>query len=281
MTPGLPSTAGMSIGQSAVLACLLEVSAPKPGNVHRGADFDDLTLDQFLVSAVAIGPAMDRADRTPLGRTILDAVEATRRAVGTNSNLGLVLLLAPLAAAARDVPLAAGVRDVLSRLTSADARDVYAAIRLARPGGLGRADRHDVAGPPPENLLDAMQLAADRDLVARQYVDGFHEVLEEAVPWIRSGLDRGRTLAEAVVHAQMRLMAAHGDGLILRKCGPAVSAEAAARAAAVLASGGPGEENYHAALADLDFWLRADGRRRNPGTTADLLGASLFAILRE
>ena len=95
MADSVPS---LSIGQCATMACMLEATAAKPGNVHRGADFDDLTYLDLLMSGVAIAPAMEAAaSGTSVGKTILDAVRATRAVVDTNTNLGIVLLLAPLA----------------------------------------------------------------------------------------------------------------------------------------------------------------------------------------
>jgi triphosphoribosyl-dephospho-CoA synthase len=271
----------LTIGQCATLACLLEVTVPKPGNVHRGADFEDVSLADFVASAVAIGPAMDTAANKRLGETVLDAVRATRRLVASNTNLGAILLLAPLASVPRTVALANGLEDLLQSLDADDARLTYEAINHANPGALGRVDAMDLAGDPPPDLLVAMQAAADRDLVARQYADNFHEVLECVRPWIQQGLAGGWKLAEAVIHAHVRLMSQQPDSLIARKCGLEIAHQSARRAAAVLDSGAPGEENYQRALGDLDFWLRSDGHRRNPGTTADLVAAGLFALLRD
>lgn len=280
MNRSLPS-AGLSIGQCATLACVLEVSAPKPGNVHPGAEFEDLRYADFVASAVAIGPPMDNAARQPLGRTVLEAVRATRRVVNTNTNLGTVLLLTPLAAVPLHEPLAPGVRKVLANLDADDARHVYEAIRLAQPGGLGRSERFDVFGPPPADLLEAMAAAADRDMVARQYTNGFAQVLETAAPWLAEGIAAGWPLVETIVHVHLRLMAAYGDSLIARKCGADVSRKAAQRACEVLAAGRPGHPAYTDRLAEFDRWLRGDGHRRNPGTTADLLAAALFVLLRQ
>lgn len=272
----------LSIGQCAALACLLEVTAPKPGNVHRGADFEDATFLDFAASAVAIGPAMDAAAAgAPLGRSVLEAVAATRRLVGANTNLGMLLLFAPLAKAPRDVPLQVGVGRVLEELNAADARCVYQAIRLANPGGLGRVAEADVQAAPPPDLLAAMRLAAGRDAIARQYAGGFDDVLSKALPWLIEGVRRGRPLLDAIVHAHVRLMSELPDTLIARKCGPAVAQEAADRAAEALRCGAPGSETYQRGLGELDFWLRCDGHRRNPGATADLIAAALFAGLRE
>lgn len=271
----------LSIGQCAALATIIEATAPKPGNVHRGADFADSAYPDFVVAAVVTAPIFDQAASLPLGRTIRAAVEVTRRAVGTNTNLGTILLVAPLAKVPRDVALAKGAADVLSRLTPEDARDVYRAIRLASPGGLGKSDQADVHDEPPSDLVAAMRLGAERDMVARQYAENFTHVLTVVVPWLTEALTEGLSLSMAVVHVHLRLMAEYPDSLIARRRGVAVAHQAAGMAAAVLAAGRPGDEAYHEALSDLDFWLRADGHQRNPGTTADLLAAGLFAALRD
>jgi triphosphoribosyl-dephospho-CoA synthase len=272
----------LPIGGLATLACLLEATAPKPGNVHRGADFEDLGFVDFVVAATAIAPAMEAAATgRPVGRAVLDAVERTQASVGKNVNLGTVLLIAPLAAVPRERPLKEGVREVLASLDADDARHVYEAIRLARPGGMGRVEAMDFAGPPPGDLLAAMRAAAGRDLVARQYAENFTHVFECALPWLCEGADNGRSLTDRIVYAHVRLMNRFPDSLIARKCGHETAQRCAFMAGTVLEAGRPGDEAYLRALEDLDFWLRADGHRRNPGTTADLVAAGLFAGLRD
>jgi triphosphoribosyl-dephospho-CoA synthase len=273
---------GMSIGQCATLACILEATAPKVGNVHRGADFADLTLHDFLVSAVAIAPAMEAAAVNGVGQTVLAAIRATRAVVATNTNLGIVLLLAPLAVVPANELLATdSVQHVLKSLTPADAAAVYEAIRLAQPGGLGKVAEMDVASAPPADLLAAMRAAEGRDLIAQQYVTAFRLVLDEVVPLLVEGRERGWSLTDAIIHTHLVLLSRHPDSLIARKCGGEVAKQASALAAQVLSSGEPPDEAYYEAVADFDFWLRADGHRRNPGTTADLIAAGLFAALRE
>jgi triphosphoribosyl-dephospho-CoA synthase len=271
---------GLTVGACATLACVLEATAAKPGNVHRGADFEDLTYPDLVLSGIAIGPEMDRAHERPLGQTILAAVQATQRLVRGNSNLGMILLLTPLAAAAAQERLENSVRHVLDSLSPDDARNVYEAIRLAKPGGLGKVESADVAGDPPESLIDAMRLAADRDLVARQYANGFHEVFHEVTPVLRDSMQRF-ALLDAVVVAYMTVLAKHQDSLIARKCGPIVAKRASDHAAEILASAAPGQPEWDDRVAEFDFWLRSDGHRRNPGTTADLIAAGLFVTLWE
>lgn len=264
----------------AVLACLLEATARKPGNVHPEAAFRDLTYADFVRSAHLIGPAFEHAGEWSVGRIVLDAVERTRRDVGTNTNLGIVLLLAPLASVPAGVTIADGIGDVLAGLTREDARLVYEAIRLANPGGLGRVANEDVAAEPSVTLLEAMRLAGDRDRIAEQYANNFATVLAGAE---RLAADGRFPLGweEAVVELHLWLMAEFPDTLIGRKCGDEIARESAIRARAVLDSGWPHGDVAAGRMAELDAWLRADGNRRNPGTTADLVAGCLFAALRE
>lgn len=272
----------MSIGQCATLACILEATAPKVGNVHRGADFADLTLNDFLVSAVAIAPAMEAATTAGVGQTALTAIRATRSVVVTNTNLGIALLLAPLAAVPASESLRrAAIRKLLQSLTPSDAAAVYEAIRLAQPGGLGKVEKMDVVDAPPTDLIAAMRAAEGRDLIAQQYVTDFAMVLEEVVPQLVAGRTRGWSLTDSIIHTHVALLARHPDSLIARKCGSETAKMASAMASDVLAAGDPPDEAYYEALADFDFWLRADGHRRNPGTTADLIAAGLFAAIRD
>jgi triphosphoribosyl-dephospho-CoA synthase len=126
-----------------------------------------------------------------------------------------------------------------------------------------------------------MRLAADRDLVARQYTNDFADVFAGTAAWIEEGLSRGWRLEQAIVHSHLRQIANSPDSLIQRKCGPSVAKEASKVAAEILEAGLPGDSAYQQAAAKFDQWLRADGHRRNPGTSADLIAAGLFVLLRE
>lgn len=271
----------LSIAQCVTLACLWEATAPKPGNVHRGADFDDVAFQDFATSAVIVGPIVAEAGSRGVGAVVLDAVRATRDVVGTNTNLGMLLLLAPLAAVQGDEDLPSGVKRVLQTLTPEDAAAVYQAIALAKPGGLGKVNQMDIADAPPQSLIAAMEAAAERDSVARQYVVDFDDVFRLVVQPIVSSCQQGHPLTLAIIDTYVRLIARFGDSLIARKCGQEVSEEAAEIARQVLAAGAPGEETYHEAIGDFDFWLRCDGHRRNPGTSADLIAAGLYVVFRD
>ncbi len=263
------------LATAATLVCLWEATAPKPGNIYRGADFEDASYADFLTSAAVIGPTIATAAEHGVGHAVLESIRAIHTAVCSNTYLGTVLLLAPLAAVPASLPLREGLAEVLASLTVKDTRLVYEAIRLAQPGGLGAAQDADVHDAPPNiSLAAAMQLAAERDLVARQYTNNFIQVF-----WVADRIEQAEgPLSQRIVRAFLELLAQLPDSLIARKCGLAVSQDVSRRAARVLTFSG---DVYHDALADFDFWLRADGHRRNPGTSADLIAAALFVLLRE
>jgi len=284
-------TTPADVAAAAQLACLLEVSAPKPGNVSPGRHFHDTRYEDFLASAVAIGPALSDAALHPLGTTIRSAVEATRRWTRSNTNLGIVLLLAPLARAAlrSGEPVPSGARGtlrerltrVLAETTVADAAQVYAAIRQAGPGGLGETAAEDVSDTPTVTLREAMALAADRDAVAREYVTDFALTFEVGIPAVRAARQEGLGWTEAAVEAYLTLLASTPDTHIARKLGQAEAEAVSRRAGEVRAAGGTRSDVGRKALAALDAELRDPRNRRNPGTTADLTCAALFVVILE
>jgi len=271
-----------AIALAATLACLLEASAEKVGNVTPTRSFADARFEDFVASARALGPAIAEAGSAGVGRAVLNAVGATRRQVGTNTNLGMALLFAPIAAAwvrDRGGRLRCRVAAVLRRLTRADAAFVYRAIRLARPGGLGRAAHGDVSRHPTLPLKAAMALAASRDSIAAEYARDFRLTFLVARPALERALDSGLDVLGAIAQAHLDLLARVPDTLIARKAGPAAAATVSARARAVVRAGGLSTRAGRAAAGRLDRDLRLDGNRLNPGTTADLIAAALFVHL--
>ena len=271
-----------TIATAAQLACLLEASAPKPGNVSPGIAFRDTRYEDFLASAAAIAPAFLDAATQPLGRTILRAIEDTRRWTSANTNLGIVLLLAPLARAAHvssPESLRERLRIVLASTTVADAECVYAAIRLARPGGLGDVAAEDVASSPTVTLTAAMELAAARDDIAREYATAFARTFSVGVPALESARATGLGWPDAIVECYLALLADSPDTLIARKLGPDAASEVRNRAIAVRAQGGMRTNAGRQAVAAFDLELRDARNSRNPGTSADITAAAVFVVL--
>ena len=272
-------------------ACALEVRARKPGNVHPDAAFIDLTADDLERAGEAVAPVIARAGRRGtgatgtgeigIGATILQAVQATQRVSQGNPNLGIILLLTPLAAVPLQQSLAEGIGAVLDRLTVSDAELTYEAIRIAKPGGMGKVAAADLAEPPRLTLREAMALAAERDLIAAQYGNQFELILQTALPWLQTTDWQTGAWERAIQQLQLRLLSEFPDSLIQRKCGRDIAEEASLRAKRILDAGWPDGEQSNRLWQEYDQWLRADGHRRNPGTTADLIAATLFAGFRE
>lgn len=281
------------IARRARAACVLEAGAPKPGNVSPGRPFADMRYEDFVASADAIVLPLEGAGRRPLGETIGLAVEATAACTRANTNLGIVLLLAPLARAAvllLDVParlerehrlrdLRAAVNRVLADTTVGDAKDVYRAIRLANPGGLGSAEEQDVAVEPTVTLLETMRLAADRDGIAREYATSFETTFDRGVPALLSARADGLTLSDAIVETFLMLLAASPDTHIMRRGGEALARRVSRLAADALAAGGVRSDAGRRSITAMDAALRDSRNLANPGTAADLTAATLFAAL--
>ena len=280
--PPDPDARGAALRQAYIAACDGELAALKPGNVHSHAAGHGMLVEDFRVSA-RVSAAPLTAPGSSVGRRILAAVTATRAAVGCNTNLGIVLLAAPLLAAAEGAGpagLRAALAEILARLSVADAVDAYEAIRLAAPAGLGRVAEQDAASVPTLALRQAMALAAERDSIARQYATGYATVFDVGVARLRAQHAAAVDPRWATSHLYMNFLATVPDSHILRKHGAgaaeAVRAEAAALAAA-LAHAAP--DGRRAALVAFDRRLKRRGL--NPGSSADLTVASLLALACE
>lgn len=266
------------IGRAAQAAAMLEALAPKPGNVNRCFDFADTTLDDFLISAIMIGRSMEEARHSSVGVTVKRAVQATRTMIAQNTNLGIILLFAPLAKAYGPGELRSELARVLEALSVDDAREVYEAIRQAAPGGIGQTPEYDVAGDVDITLLESMKLAQGWDTVASEYATGYRITFDLGEPTLKSFLDEGFLFSDAVVQTYLTILARVPDTLIARKKGLAQAKEVSRRARDVLSAGAVCSAKGRQALQKFDERLRAEGNKLNPGTTADLTAAAIFTL---
>jgi triphosphoribosyl-dephospho-CoA synthase len=272
-----------AIARAFLDACLAELDALKPGNVHRFGDGHSMTVADFAASAEAAAPFIGHKG-VGVGERIRLAAAASRRAVGQNTNLGIILLGAPLAAAALDRrggDLASRVGLILQDLTVADASEAYRAIREIKPGGLGAAPRHDVAAEPEVTLLEAMRAAEERDRIAWNYAHGFADIFLLGRKWLAQGRERFGEGPWAVTRVYLGFLAHLPDTLIERKFG-ARSAERVREEAAAIEAGFIQSHTAEAMIAPLMAFDRAlKERGLNPGTSADLTVATLFAASLE
>lgn len=264
-------------------ACLLDVLALKPGNVGVHGGGHGMQALDFLRSARAAAPAI-AAEKASVGERIHAAIAATRAAVGVNTNLGIVLAVAPLAHAALQVQarltrsgLRASLAQVLAGLTVADAQLAFEAIRQANPGGLGEAARHDVRAPAQVGLQEAMREAANRDSIARQYASGYVDVLDTGLERLAAARAAGRDRRWAATEVFLDFLCRYPDSHVARKFGP-TEAEALRREACVQAEAVRGSGGTQTIRRQLQVWDGAlKARALNPGTSADLTVATLFA----
>lgn len=274
-------TSRFTVGELVQTACVWEVTARKVGNVHRFADFKQTSYLDFVLSAVAIASHFNDQRVYHVGQTINSAVKATITAVGQNTNLGILLLLAPLCAVEEQTPIRQGVEKVLNNLTQRDAKLVFEAIRSAKPGGLGEATEQDVRHEPTVTLLEAMKLAANRDMIARQYANGFADVFDFGLPIFLQSFEQFGCIEAAIINSQLRWLAEYPDSLIARKNGQTIADDVQKRALEVWNRGGIMTIDGRRAGIQFDQHLRTNENKLNPGTTADLIAACLFVALRE
>lgn len=273
----------LSVQEKIEWACLLEATAEKLGNVTPTYHFEDLFYEDFVNAAAITAASLSDDCGKKLGLIILETTVAVQQLVGKNVNLGIVLLLAPIVMAARNCPqmnlefLRASLDDVLKQTTIEDACDVYKAIRMCAPGGMGRVCEQDLSEQPTVTLLETMHLAADRDQIAAQYATSFQLVFDFAQEHIEMLNSEHRWQTEIIL-LQLSLLSCELDTLIVRKNGIEVAEQVRRRAVeaydAYLKSGRDCD-----AVSEFDRFLRSQKNRLNPGTTADLIAAIVFVIV--
>lgn len=262
-----------------IAACHQELQALKPGNVHVHSAGHGMSVADFEAAAHAAAPHIANQSLS-VGQRIRLAVEASFAATGCNTNLGIVLLCAPLAKAAAETTPEIGLRRrlavILSALTIDDANETFAAIRHANPAGLGNAQEGDVYQSAKMTLIQAMALASDRDLIAEAYVTAYACIFDFALPAFLDARAACTDESLAISTLHMALLAENPDSHIARKYGQA-QADIVQKAARELEAAWKPTVTAKSLpqLAQFDAKLKAS--HLNPGTTADLVVATLFA----
>jgi triphosphoribosyl-dephospho-CoA synthase len=260
-------------------ACHAELDALKPGNVHKFAAGHGMEITHFERAAAAAAPCIADPEFS-VGKRILRATQASFAATGVNTNLGIVLLCAPLAKAASETDVGTGLRRrlavILSMLDENDADDAFAAIRLANPAGLGSVEKGDVSRSNPRmTLIEAMHLAKDRDRIANAYVTAYEDVFDFALPTLEEARHHAEREDLAVTALHMALLGEFPDSHIARKYGPdtARAVQEEARRLSPHLKPEIGHKSFNV-LKEFDADLKARGL--NPGTTADFVVTTLF-----
>ena len=265
-------------------ACEIELQAFKPGNVSVYSPAHDMTVEDFILSAAISADSVSNPAYS-LGEKIYYAVKATREAVGCNTNLGIILLAAPLMQAYWQRQTGQSLRDslmvVLANTTLQDAEWAFKAITLAAPGGLGKSEQQDVNQAPEVTLLEAMQIASPKDRIALQYSNGFKDIFDFSVLQYNRAFVLSGESSRAALSIFAELLAKFPDSHIERKFGSQYSEWIAVEMASLseaLNNAGTLDE-LMPMLHRLDQTFKA--KRINPGTTADLTVATLLVVFLE
>lgn len=265
-------------------ACETELQAFKPGNVSVYSEGHDMTVAQFRVSAcVSAWPICNPANS--VGEKIYYAVKATREAVACNTNLGILLLVAPLMQAMQQrrfgMSLRQSLAEVLHATTVTDAEWVFRAITLASPGGLGDSGEQDVKQVASVTLLEAMTLAAERDKIAQQYKNSYKEVFELGLSEYNRAFVLSGKSSWSALSVYSLLLSHYPDSHIERKYGKVYSEWISAEMSSLYENMklAEGFEQLLPRLYELDELLKS--KNINPGTTADLTVATVLAYRLE
>ncbi|EEF80717.1 triphosphoribosyl-dephospho-CoA synthase [Methylophaga thiooxydans] len=260
-------------------ACQQEVMAPKPGNVNCFSDGHNMAINDFIKSAETIAPIM-ASPGLSVGERILQSIQATRTVVNCNTNLGIVLLFAPLCSAIQicedfsDLPDT--LQQVLASLTIEDARLCYQAIRLAEAGGMGKSQQQDISEEPTITLLQAMELAQNRDQIALQYVSNFKDIWQLSLPALTNALNSGESVEWATAFAYLKVLSAAPDSLICRKQSVELATAVTEKAKQLVFQMNKNSK-LDAYLTELTAWDKELKQKAiNPGTTADLVATTLL-----
>lgn len=295
------------------LASLLEISGtPKPGNVHRMRNFGDTNFEQFLAGIVAVQPNFERFcknvyDSTKddsehysyvkLGRFFKEATEEMIRwQKGGNVIFGHLLILAPLVAASavclklkriryRDFSII--IKKIINDSTVDDTIDLYNAIRLCNPGGLGRIDKYDVNDKnsisdikkDKVSLKNIFEISRDYDLISSEYSTGFNIILNEGIHFYFDVFNRNNDINIATVDTFLKILSDHPDTLIIRKSGLDAALFVSNRASEILKAGGISSTKGLNLTEELDEFLHSKEGKMNPGTTADLIVGVILCVL--
>jgi triphosphoribosyl-dephospho-CoA synthase len=265
-------------------ACEIELQAFKPGNVSVYADGHGMSVNDFRISAKVSSAPLCNPVYT-LGEKIFYAVKATREAVGCNTNLGIVLLCAPLVQAAMQVTDTVSLRQALAQVLAAttknDADWVFKAITLAAPGGLGESNEQDVRQPATDTLVRAMKIAGDKDRIALQYATNYKDIFDFAVLRYNIRLSQWRDKSWAAMFVYAEMLSQYPDSHIERKHGTKYTGWVAERMRYFLVEFGKTTdlEAIKQRLFTLDTEFKSTGV--NPGTTADMTVVTVLSVLIE
>lgn len=278
------------IAKIAQIASTLEVSGyPKAGNVHRTRDFDDMVFEDFIISGIVIGDTICDActnidiENPQTGKYILQAVSETNRWIKNNTNLGIVMMITPIAQATAISDDFSQIRDniklIMSNTSVDDACDLYDAINIADAGGMGDQDEYDVSSQNAkeelrqnnQTMFDVLKISAPWDMLAREMTSDMPVVFEIGYPeYYKLNIETSKN--NACILTFLEILSQVPDTLISRKYGFDEALKVSMMTRDLLKF--KDANDFDDKLKEFDDYLFKN--KLNPGTTADLTAASIF-----
>lgn len=261
-----------------LFSCKKDIELIKPGNVNLLSPHKDTKAQDYLDSATLSSKELFNQNHS-LGKRILESVKVTRSQVNVNTNLGIILLCAPVIQSYIDFN-ALDLRDCIKKTLSAtsvkDTHDLCAAINISSPGGLGDSDMYDTVSYPNASIKQIMDYSREYDRISYQYSHNFTDIFDFIIPKLEFLNQRYKSLDISLSLLFIEILAKIPDSHISRKFGDKIAKKTSNNAYDLLKIlDREHDPDYLAkALNNLDYEYKKKGI--NPGTTADLLVASLM-----
>ena len=261
-----------------LFSCKKDIELIKPGNVNLLSSHKDTKAQDYLDSAILSSKELFNQNYS-LGKRILESVNITRSQVNVNTNLGIILLCAPVIQSYIDfnnLDLREGIKKTLSTTSIKDTHDLCAAINISSPGGLGDSDMYDTASYPNASIKQIMDYSQEYDRISYQYSHNFSDIFDFIIPKLEFLNQRYESLDISLSLLFIEILAKIPDSHISRKFGDKIAKKTSNNAHDLLKIlDREHDPDYLAkALNNLDYEYKKKGI--NPGTTADLLVASLM-----
>jgi triphosphoribosyl-dephospho-CoA synthase len=261
-----------------LFSCKKDIELIKPGNVNLLSSHKDTKAQDYLDSAILSSKELFNQNYS-LGKRILESVNVTRSQVNVNTNLGIILLCAPVIQSYIDfnnLDLREGIKKTLSTTSIKDTHDLCAAINISSPGGLGDRDMYDTASYPNASIKEIMDYSQEYDRISYQYSHNFSDIFDFIIPKLEFLNQRYESLDISLSLLFIEILAKIPDSHISRKFGDKIAKKTSNNAHDLLKIlDREHDPDYLAkALNNLDYEYKKKGI--NPGTTADLLVASLM-----
>ncbi|MDR2873988.1 MAG: triphosphoribosyl-dephospho-CoA synthase [Methanobrevibacter sp.] len=287
------------VAKIAQISSVLEVSGyPKPGNVHRTRDFHDMIFEDFLISGIVIGNVVKEAskhgyeinqskkyDNAQIGKYILKAVKETDKWIANNTNLGIVMMIIPIAISGvmsnNLKELRNNIGLLMNNTTPFDAVSLYKAINIANAGGMGNQDEFDVSNDKAQDKLlskkqsmyDVLKISASWDSLANELTSKMPITFDIGFKTF-TNYRKTYSINNSTVLTFLRILSNVPDTLISRKYSKEKAEEISILSKELLECDDFFTSSFNRKLKEFDDFLFEN--KLNPGTTADLTASSIM-----